>query len=152
LLFHDAEFGERIMTAGANFDDPQSLEAFVIRNTRQLAMAGKLLFPIPDRGLEDRLYRIGANSPLGWGPDLSSESVAACSVGTDSSKAASSGANPERRNRLQRSPWKFFEASGTLFGWLYLLNRRPVTPLKINTPEPPSEASVPLSAAFTSKG
>ena len=45
-----------------------------------------------------------------------------------------------------------FEASGTLFGWLDLPNRRPVTPLKINTPEPPSEATVPLSAAFTSKG
>jgi pimeloyl-ACP methyl ester carboxylesterase len=67
LLFHDAEFGERIMTAGANFDDPQSLEAFVIRNTRQLAMAGKLLFPIPDRGLEDRLYRIRAKTVLIWG-------------------------------------------------------------------------------------
>jgi hypothetical protein len=45
-----------------------------------------------------------------------------------------------------------FEASGTLFGRLDLPNRRPVTPLKINTPEPPSEATVPLSAAFTSKG
>ena len=45
-----------------------------------------------------------------------------------------------------------FEASGTLFGWADLLNRRPVTPLKINTPEPPSEATVLLSAAFTSKG
>ena len=45
-----------------------------------------------------------------------------------------------------------FEASGTLFGWADLLNRRPVASLKINTPEPPSEATVPLSAAFTSKG
>ena len=45
-----------------------------------------------------------------------------------------------------------FEASGTLFGWADLLNRRPVASLKINTPEPPSEATVLLSAAFTSKG
>ena len=47
---------------------------------------------------------------------------------------------------------KVFEASGTLFGWADFLNRRPVTPLKINTPEPPSEAPVALSAAFRSKG
>jgi pimeloyl-ACP methyl ester carboxylesterase len=67
LLFHDPEFGERVMTAGANFDDPKFLEAFIIRNTRQLAMAGKLLFPIPDRGLAERLYRIRAKTVLVWG-------------------------------------------------------------------------------------
>jgi pimeloyl-ACP methyl ester carboxylesterase len=65
LLFHDPEFGERVMTAGAN--DPKFLEAFVIRNTRQLAMAGKLLFPIPERGLVDRLYRIRARTVIVWG-------------------------------------------------------------------------------------
>jgi pimeloyl-ACP methyl ester carboxylesterase len=69
LLFHDAELGERIMTAGANFDDPQFLEAFVIRNTRQLAMASKLLFPLPDRGLTERLYRIQAKTVIIWGDD-----------------------------------------------------------------------------------
>ena len=67
LLFHDPAFGERIMTAGADFDDPKFLEAFIIRNTRQLAMAGKLLFPIPDRGLAERLYRIRARTVLVWG-------------------------------------------------------------------------------------
>ena len=45
-----------------------------------------------------------------------------------------------------------FEGRGTLFGWPDFLKQAPVTPLKINTPEPPSEATVPLSAAFTSKG
>ena len=48
-------FGERVMTAGADFHDPKFLEAFVICNTHQLAMAGKLLFPIPERSLGDRL-------------------------------------------------------------------------------------------------
>src|SRR5262249_48521277 len=67
LLFHDPEFGERVLTAGANLDDPKFLEAFIIRNTRQLAMAGKLLFPIPDRGLAERLYRIRAKTVLIWG-------------------------------------------------------------------------------------
>ncbi len=67
LLFHDPAFGERMMTAGGNLDDPKFLEAFIIRNTRQLAMAGKLLFPIPDRGLAERLYRIRAKTILVWG-------------------------------------------------------------------------------------
>ena len=67
LLFHDPEFGERMMTAGADLDDPKFLEAFIIRNTRQLAMAGKLLFPIPDRGLAERLYRIRAKTVIIWG-------------------------------------------------------------------------------------
>ena len=55
------------MTAGADLDDPKFLEAFIIRNTRQLAMAGKLLFPIPDRGLDERLYRIRAKTVVVWG-------------------------------------------------------------------------------------
>jgi pimeloyl-ACP methyl ester carboxylesterase len=67
LLFHDAALGERMMTAGGDLDDPKFLEAFIIRNTRQLAMAGKLLFPIPDRGLDERLYRIRAKTVLIWG-------------------------------------------------------------------------------------
>jgi pimeloyl-ACP methyl ester carboxylesterase len=67
LLFHDPVFGERLMSAGADFDDPKFLEAFIIRNTRQLAMAGKILFPIPDRGLAERLYRIRAKTVLIWG-------------------------------------------------------------------------------------
>jgi pimeloyl-ACP methyl ester carboxylesterase len=67
LLFHDPDFGERVLTAGADFDDPKFLEGFIIRNTRQLAMAGKLLFPIPERGLAERLYRIRARTVLIWG-------------------------------------------------------------------------------------
>jgi pimeloyl-ACP methyl ester carboxylesterase len=30
-------------------------------------MAGKLLFPIPDRGLDERLYRIRAKTMIIWG-------------------------------------------------------------------------------------
>ena len=67
LLFHDPVFGERMMTAGGDLDDPKFLEAFIVRNTGQLAMAGKLLFPIPDRGLDERLYRIRARTVLIWG-------------------------------------------------------------------------------------
>ena len=45
-----------------------------------------------------------------------------------------------------------FEASGTFsVGRTYLTGAQ-WRPLKINTPEPPSEATVLLSAAFASKG
>jgi pimeloyl-ACP methyl ester carboxylesterase len=67
LLFHDPEFGERMMTAGHDLDDPKFLEAFVVGNARQLAMASKLLFPLPDRGLAERLYRIRAKTVIIWG-------------------------------------------------------------------------------------
>jgi pimeloyl-ACP methyl ester carboxylesterase len=69
LLFHDPEFGERMMTAGRDLDDPKFLEAFVIGNARQLAMASKLLFPLPDRGLAERLYRIRAKTVIIWGEE-----------------------------------------------------------------------------------
>ena len=69
LLFHDAALGERMMAAGGDLDDPKFLEAFLIRNARQLAMASKLLFPIPDRGLAGRLYRIRARAVIAWGED-----------------------------------------------------------------------------------
>jgi pimeloyl-ACP methyl ester carboxylesterase len=69
LLFHDPEFGAQIMAAGGDLNDPKFLEAFLIRNTRQLAMASKLLFPIPERGLAERLYRIRAKTLLVWGEE-----------------------------------------------------------------------------------
>ena len=67
LLFHDVALGTKLLTAGLNLDDPAFLTEFVIRNARQLGMAGKLLFPIPDRGLEERLYRIRAKTVVVWG-------------------------------------------------------------------------------------
>ena len=69
LLFHDATLGERLMAVGGDFDDPKFLEAFLIRNSRQLTMASKLLFPVPDRGLAERLYRIRARTVIVWGED-----------------------------------------------------------------------------------
>jgi len=69
LLFHDPVFGERLMAPGGDLDDPKFLEAFMIRNARQLTMASKLLFPVPDRGLAERLYRIRARTVIVWGED-----------------------------------------------------------------------------------
>jgi pimeloyl-ACP methyl ester carboxylesterase len=66
-LFHDPEAGAKLMTAGLKMDDPEFLKAYLIRNARQLGMAGKLLFPIPERGLSGRLYRIRAKTVIVWG-------------------------------------------------------------------------------------
>lgn len=66
-LFYDAEAGAKIMSAGTNMSDPNFLQAFLVQNARQLGAAGKILFPIPERGLASRLYRIKAKTVLIWG-------------------------------------------------------------------------------------
>jgi pimeloyl-ACP methyl ester carboxylesterase len=48
-------------------DDPKFLQDYLVRNARQLGMAGKILFPIPERGLAGRLYRVKARTVLIWG-------------------------------------------------------------------------------------
>jgi pimeloyl-ACP methyl ester carboxylesterase len=67
LLFHDVEAGAAMMAAGRKMDDPNFLIQFLVQNARQLGMAGKFLFPIPERGLSRRLYRIRARTLLVWG-------------------------------------------------------------------------------------
>ena len=66
-LFHDVEAGRARMATGTQMDNPEWLKAFLVTNARQLGMAGKLLFPIPDRGLAQRLYRIRAKTLIAWG-------------------------------------------------------------------------------------
>jgi pimeloyl-ACP methyl ester carboxylesterase len=88
LLFHDVAAGARLLGGGMGpagigeaagggasdlaaalqrFEDSAFLQAFLIENARRLGMAGKLLFPIPDRGLGERLYRVRARTTLVWG-------------------------------------------------------------------------------------
>ena len=67
LLFHDAQKGAALMTQGVNFDDLDWLKGFLVTNARQLGMAGRILFPIPERGLKQRLYRIKSKTLLIWG-------------------------------------------------------------------------------------
>ncbi|HJT87586.1 MAG TPA: alpha/beta fold hydrolase [Bryobacteraceae bacterium] len=66
-LFYDEAAGAKLLTAGMDLTDPQFLQPFLVQNARQLGAAGKILFPIPDRGLADRLYRIQARTVLIWG-------------------------------------------------------------------------------------
>lgn len=67
ILFHDAVAGAAMMTAGRNVEDPNFLQTYLVNNARQLGMAGRILFPIPERGLADRLYRIKAKTVIVWG-------------------------------------------------------------------------------------
>jgi pimeloyl-ACP methyl ester carboxylesterase len=67
LLFHDAVAGAAMMTAGRNVEDPNFLQTYLVTNARQLGMAGRILFPIPERGLSQRLYRIRAKTVVIWG-------------------------------------------------------------------------------------
>ena len=66
-LFHDVEAGTKLMTAGVALSDPKWLKGFLVMNARQMGMAGKILFPIPERGLSQRLYRVKAKTMLIWG-------------------------------------------------------------------------------------
>lgn len=67
LLFHDAAAGAAMLTAGRNVEDPGFLQAYLVTNARQLGMAGRILFPVPERGLSQRLHRIRARTVLIWG-------------------------------------------------------------------------------------
>jgi pimeloyl-ACP methyl ester carboxylesterase len=91
LLFHDVALGVKLLTGGlpldamkeavedggsfqlgaliSRFEDTGFLQKFLIDNARRLGMAGKLLFPIPERGLSERLYRVRAKTLLVWGDD-----------------------------------------------------------------------------------
>ena len=67
LLFHDPAAGAGALTGGADFSNPEALVEFFIRNARQLGTAGKMLFPIPNRRLSKRIYRLTAPTLLVWG-------------------------------------------------------------------------------------
>ncbi len=66
-LFSDVALGTQLLTAGLDFEDPKAIEAFQVRNSRQLGFMGKLLFPIPNRRLSTRAYRIAAPTHVVWG-------------------------------------------------------------------------------------
>jgi pimeloyl-ACP methyl ester carboxylesterase len=85
LLFHDVALGTRLLTDGLlgdaggagnaidfaallqRFEDAGFLRAFLLDQARRLGSAGKILFPIPERGLAERLYRVTAKTVLVWG-------------------------------------------------------------------------------------
>ncbi len=66
-LFADTELGTRLLSGGSDFDNSLAIEGFQVRNSRRLGFAGKLLFPIPNRRLSKRTYRITAPTTIVWG-------------------------------------------------------------------------------------
>ena len=66
-LFHDRAQGEALLTGGLDMKNPEALAEFYISNSRRLSMAGKILFPIPNRRLSKRLYRLTAPTLVLWG-------------------------------------------------------------------------------------
>jgi pimeloyl-ACP methyl ester carboxylesterase len=66
-LFVDPVAGEKILTAGRDFTSDSALIEFMVGNARRMGTAGKILFPIPNRGLAHRLYRVTCPTTLVWG-------------------------------------------------------------------------------------
>ncbi len=67
VLFVDPARGAALLTGGADLSDMEALKDFYIVTQRRLAMAGKILFPIPNRRLSKRLYRLTADTLVLWG-------------------------------------------------------------------------------------
>jgi pimeloyl-ACP methyl ester carboxylesterase len=67
VLFHDPAKGLQMLTGGVDFNDLEALAEFYIANQRRMAQASKILFPIPNRRLSKRLYRVTAPTLLLWG-------------------------------------------------------------------------------------
>ena len=67
LLFHDPSKGQALLTGGADLSDMDALKDFYLASQRRLAMAGKILFPIPNRRVSKRLYRVTAPTLVLWG-------------------------------------------------------------------------------------
>lgn len=69
FLFHDQERGVALLTGGAGFEELTAMGDFMVANARRLGTAGKMLFPVPDRRLSKRLYRLTTETLLVWGED-----------------------------------------------------------------------------------
>jgi pimeloyl-ACP methyl ester carboxylesterase len=67
LLFQDADKGQALLTGGVDFSDMEAFKEFYLGQQRRLAMAGKILFPIPNRRVSKRLYRVTAPTLVLWG-------------------------------------------------------------------------------------
>ena len=68
-LFADAKVGESILTAGVDFSDLEAMKGFLVGNARRLGTAGKILFPIPNRRVSKRLYRVTNPTLVVWGTE-----------------------------------------------------------------------------------
>jgi pimeloyl-ACP methyl ester carboxylesterase len=57
------------LTGGVDFADMEALTEFFVGNSRRLGTAGKILFPIPNRRVSKRLYRVTTPTLVAWGTE-----------------------------------------------------------------------------------
>jgi pimeloyl-ACP methyl ester carboxylesterase len=69
LLFHDIQRAQQLLTGATDVAEPDALRQFLIDNARRLGTAGKILFPIPNRRISKRLYRLTTDTRILWGED-----------------------------------------------------------------------------------
>jgi pimeloyl-ACP methyl ester carboxylesterase len=69
LLFHDAVDAERLLPGISDVAEEDALRQFAVDMARELGTAGKLLFPIPNRRLSKRLYRVTTPTLIVWAED-----------------------------------------------------------------------------------
>ena len=70
LITEGYDFGstqDDLVSFIARFQDEGFLQEFLLKNARRMGTAGKILFPIPERGLSERLYRAKLPTVLVWG-------------------------------------------------------------------------------------
>ena len=67
MLFADPANAAKLLPPGLDLSTDQGLAEFMIRNNRRLGTAGKIMFPIPNRRLSKRLYRLTAPTAVIFG-------------------------------------------------------------------------------------
>lgn len=67
MLFHDPQSPLAQLMMAIPWDNQELLTMMYVERTRRFSMASKFLWPIPDRGLKKRAYRIAAPTLLVWG-------------------------------------------------------------------------------------
>ena len=66
-LFADATAGVSFLAGGMDFGVDAALQDFLVSNARRMGTAGKIMFPIPNRRLSKRLYRLTTRTLVLWG-------------------------------------------------------------------------------------
>lgn len=64
LLFADPANAAQLVDEGQDLSSDEGLAQFMVQNSRRLGTAGKIMFPIPNRRLSKRLYRLSAPTLL----------------------------------------------------------------------------------------
>lgn len=60
LLFDDPANAGQLLSGEVDLESNEGLAEFMVANSRRLGTAGKIMFPIPNRRLSKRLYRVTA--------------------------------------------------------------------------------------------